>query len=93
MPGLSQHTDSLSTLCAMQDLSFKQFEAMIKGIRSLQKYQLTLHLVTRDGKTKQPVGQVRSVRDDERIKSLWNLRAQDTADRRRRYERVKLCKA
>jgi hypothetical protein len=68
----------------VQDLSFKQFEAMLKGIRSLQKYQLTLHLVTPNGKTKQPVGQERSVRDDERIRSLMNLRAQDTADRRRR---------
>lgn len=85
MPGLLQLTDCLRTVCALQDLSFRSFETKLKGIRSLQMYQQTLYMKTRDGATV-IVGQESSIRADERIRSLMNLRAQDTADRRRRYE-------
>lgn len=85
MPGLLQHKDFLRTLCALQDLSFGSLETKLKGIRSLQMYQQTLYMKTRDG-TAVIVGQESSIRADERIRTLLHLRAQDTADRRRRYE-------
>ena len=83
MPGLLQLTEHVNMLVVMQDLSHSQFESKLKGVRSLQKQQLTLRLVFPDG-SKRLVCQEVSIREDERIRSLWAIRGKDTADRRRR---------